>query len=161
MPAPLAVDKEQVRMLVLAVGVREAARQLGIKEATVQDWSATGKWLAQTRSIPAIIAAPVYSGRPTNPTKPADALQKVLVERQNHTKLGLSLFTARAARAASRLPKEALLANAADVKAVADIASKVWPEQAADHSLHLSFFRLSAEREEAAVERPVIDVEQA
>lgn len=47
MPAPLDVDKEQVQMLVLTYGVREAARMLGLSENTVSAWSARGAWLAE------------------------------------------------------------------------------------------------------------------
>lgn len=158
MPAPLAVDKEQVRMLVLAVGVREAARQTGINENTVLDWSSRGNWLAEVRPTPAKFALPASMRGAIAPISPADALQNTLNDRHKHTKLGLSLFTARAARMASKLPKEALLANAADVKAVADIAGKVWPEQVRP-SLRISMFAHQVEVE--SVEHPVIDAEQA
>jgi hypothetical protein len=53
MAAVLDIDKEQVQMLVLTYGVREAARMLGLSENTVSTWSARGAWLAdRPASVP-------------------------------------------------------------------------------------------------------------
>ena len=50
MPKPrIDIDREQVRMLVLQIGVRPAARQLGITESTVQYWCSKNKWLQSIR----------------------------------------------------------------------------------------------------------------
>lgn len=128
MPAPLNVDKEQVRMLVLSVGVREAARQCGIKEATVQDWSAKGKWLADTRTviIPAKLPPPA-SMRPTDPTRqPADALADTLRADGNATKLAAMryarLTSNHAVALAETAPDEAL-EQAGNVKQVLQAAA--------------------------------------
>lgn len=140
MPAALDVNKEEVRMLVLAVGVREAARQMGINEKTVLHWSHTGSWLASTRAQPASLPRPASQvPRSVVSVVPAKALENVLKERQNHTKLGLSLYAARASRVASRIPKHELLEHAPSVKAIADIAAKVWPEQGIP-SMRISMF---------------------
>lgn len=167
MPAPLAVDKEQVRMLVMAVGSEEAARQMGLKSATVRKWAERGGWTEGARERASLVAGsptPAKTAlaltlpetmRPvvvTGVTKPVDALSRTLKERQEHTKLGLSLFTARAARVAARLPKKDLLASAPDVKAVADIAGKVWPEKL-EQSIRISMFGAQAKPVE------VIDVQ--
>lgn len=77
MPAALDIDKGQVQMLVLTYGVREAARQLGIPEGTVQAWSARGKWLIDApRSQP---LPPTVVRRATDATiAPVNALQQTM-----------------------------------------------------------------------------------
>lgn len=47
MPQALALDREQVRIVAMAVGVREAARQFELPESTVQSWSARGNWFGE------------------------------------------------------------------------------------------------------------------
>lgn len=53
MPAALEVDKEQVRIIALAVGVREAARQFGLSEGTVSYWSAKEGWMDKQEQVEA------------------------------------------------------------------------------------------------------------
>lgn len=48
------VSREAVKTLAIAVGVREAARQLGLPEPTVQSWSRRDKWFAQPPLPPTI-----------------------------------------------------------------------------------------------------------
>lgn len=62
MPAALDVDREQVRMLAVSVGVREAARQLGLEEDTVCQWAKRGEWLKnipRSRPMPPTVLRPV------------------------------------------------------------------------------------------------------
>lgn len=58
MPAPLDVDWPAVRVLALAVGVREAARQMGISEDAVMQRSSREGWLSDPR-VRAIAQRPV------------------------------------------------------------------------------------------------------
>jgi hypothetical protein len=51
------------------------------------------------------------------------------LERKEQTRLHLSRYTVKASAEASKLEGEELLAAAPSVKAVADVAGKVWPEQ--------------------------------
>ncbi len=104
MPPPLAVDREQVRMLVLSVGVREAARQCGIAQGTVQDWSASGKWLEPTKPKPATLPPPASMVRPTNPTKPADALAERLARERDATTTAMSRIALKTALSARNVP---------------------------------------------------------
>jgi hypothetical protein len=131
MPAPLAVDKEQVRMLVLSIGVRQAARQMGIAEGTVQDWSAAGKWLADTRPTPAKLPPPASMVSPTSPTKPADALRDVLSDDSRETRISLS----KAARKLAKKAEEADLDQAGDVLQAAKTAALVhsWEQAGGSH----------------------------
>ena len=116
-------------MLVLSVGVTEAARQTGIDLSTVKQWSARGKWLAHTREerqLPASMQPITVTGV----TKPADALAEILSERRTQTKLHQSKYVMRASEVLADVPDEKLLVVADTGKILADMASKVWPEQA-------------------------------
>ena len=55
MPAALEIDREQVRIVAVQIGVREAARQFGLPEATVQAWSAREEWFAKKREQEQIV----------------------------------------------------------------------------------------------------------
>lgn len=100
MPAPIAVDKEQVRMLVLNVGVREAARQCGINEKTVLHWSHTNKWLADTRPSPAKLPPPASQIGSVVSVAPADALGNILAQQSKTTRLNLARAVERASEQA-------------------------------------------------------------
>lgn len=80
----LDVDREAVRTLVVALGVREAARQMGLSEDTVSTWSARGKWLQPT-PLP-----PTMAPQATKAIAPAEALTKALAEDSLNTKIGFS-----------------------------------------------------------------------
>lgn len=122
MPAPIKVDKDQVRMLVLAVGVREAARQMGLPETAVQQWSCRGKWLAKTRPTPAALPLPASMQSVTTVRQtPADALSAVLADDAKETRLSLS----RSARNLAQQAETALLDQAGDVLSAAKVASVV------------------------------------
>jgi hypothetical protein len=126
MPAPLNVDKEAVRVLVVAVGVRETARRMNLSENTVLGWSKQGAWLKQPDPIP---LPPTVQSRTINTIKPADALAAVLQSRSNKTKLHLSKYTLEASKTAARSKGDLKLAKA--VKEVAGTASMVhsWQEK--------------------------------
>jgi hypothetical protein len=139
MPAKLDIDREQVRMLVLSVGVREAARQMELPEATVQAWSARLGWLHHI-TRPAEIARPASMKPATVATKsPGDALQEILTTRKQNTKLGLSRYVE---RMATESAEGATLENAQDLRHVAAIAARVWPEATESKHLHLVSVRL-------------------
>lgn len=102
MPAPLAVDREAVRTLVVAVGVREAARQLNISENTLCSWSKRGKWTEATRNAQEI-AAKRREPETLKATaiKPADALANQLADDSQATRIG---FSKAARKVAEKLP---------------------------------------------------------
>lgn len=49
---PAAVDRESVKTLATAIGVREAAARLGLNPNTVLSWSKRGKWFVPTPQPP-------------------------------------------------------------------------------------------------------------
>ena len=72
MPAPLDIDREQVRLLVQQHGVREAARMCGLAEPTVQAWSARYGWIRELTDRPHL--PPTLIQRASTATiRPADA----------------------------------------------------------------------------------------
>src|SRR4051812_23388649 len=82
MPAALDVNREAVRVLCVAVGVREAARKLGLPESTVQSWSQRGGWLKPTVQPPTVLAA-------TSATNPGKALSNMIEAGENPKILSL------------------------------------------------------------------------
>lgn len=156
MPAALDVDREQVRMLVLSVGVAEASRRTGIDLSTVKQWSARGKWLEQFRRKQTLPTS--MQSRVTDVTVPGDALETLLLERRDRTKLAQSNYLARASEKLEQVKESELLEHAPIGKTLAEMASKVYPEVAVDQSTHLSFFSVAMERpgsaEEGAIDLP-------
>ena len=112
MPKPLNVDWSAVRVLAVAVGVREAKRE---------GWMACPKTVAQRA-----LAKPVTSVSP-NALSPADALANVFSERKHRTKLGLSRYAAEAAEQAAEHRDK--LGITGKVKDVASVHKTLWPEE--------------------------------
>lgn len=82
------VDREAVRVLATAVGVREAARKLGLDEDRVRQWSSRGKWFAETARPPTM----TQSKTVTSVTKsPAVALQEHLSALSGDSRLSLAI----------------------------------------------------------------------
>jgi hypothetical protein len=51
MPAALEVDHEQVKALAFQIGIRDAARQMGLPEQTVLKWATREKWTEQFEQV--------------------------------------------------------------------------------------------------------------
>jgi hypothetical protein len=112
------VDRDAVRTLAVAIGVRQAARQLGIPEPTVQAWSARGKWF-QDPPKPPTITNP--RGATIATTTPAAALAEHLTEHSNRSRLGLSKAITKASERFAELPSTVLVQHSTS-KAVKDYA---------------------------------------
>jgi hypothetical protein len=119
MPKPLNVDWPAVRVPAVAVGVREAARQMGISQDAVRQGSKREGWMASPKTAAQrALAKPVTSVSPTA-LSPADALASVLQEHERETKLSL----ARSARRMAKDAEEATLREAPYVHKAAQVAS--------------------------------------
>lgn len=150
-------------MLVLAVGVREAARKMGLNEKTVLHWSHTGDWLAHTRVSTVKPELPL-SMRPRSvaSVSPADALENTLLERKGEIRLTQSAYLARASKRLSSVSDDELLEHAPIGKTLAEMASKVYPEaQIVDQSTHLAFFSVAMARPEDGEAQAIDLVEHA
>lgn len=152
MPAAIDVDREQVRMLVLSVGCREAARQMGLNEDTVSAWSARGGWLAHITNPAPPGPKPASMIPASSASKSAvDALQEALTTLSGKTKLGLLKASAKAAEALAAKDGESLLGLGAEAKAWADTGARAgnWADASAS-SVKIAIF--------GAAESPIIDV---
>ena len=126
MPKPLNVDWSGVRVLAVAVGVREAARQMGISQDAVRQRSKREGWMGSPKAVAQrALAKPVTSVSP-NVLSPALALANVLSERKHRTKLGLSKYAAEAAERAGESDGDLHLSR--NVRDVAAVHSTLWPE---------------------------------
>jgi hypothetical protein len=147
-----------VRVLALAVGVREAARQMGISQDAVRQRSKREGWIASPKAVAQrALAKPVTGVSPTA-LSPADALASVFSERKDRTKLGLSKYVAEAAEKAADLPKDKLNV-AGKVRDVAAIPQTLWPEERSQEIFGLAM--LSGQAEPKLIEGKVIDSDDA
>ncbi len=111
---PKPVDREAVRVLAINIGVREAARRLGLNEDTVCSWAKRGNWFALQAPAQAlsksreIIASNLQA-------KPGDVMLSTLNEHKNETRLSL-------ARSVRKLAKDAEKANLKQSKHVLNVA---------------------------------------
>lgn len=149
MPPPLKIDKEAVRVLVVAIGPRAAARELGIPEATVLAWSNRGGWLEKVKEMREIAATRVQERQEARGIVqsvaikcPAQALADVMADDSRETRISLS-------RASRRLAKDAESADldqAADVLTVARTAALVhgWADPAASGGTVINIALLGA-----------------
>jgi hypothetical protein len=127
MPKPLNVDWPAVRVLAVAVGVREAARQMGISQDAVRQRSKREGWMTSPQTLTQrALAKPVTKVSP-NALSPAAALRNVLSERKERSRLGLSKYVAEAAEEAGEHPDKLLIAR--KVKDVAIVHGTLWPEE--------------------------------
>lgn len=126
---PLDVNKEAVKTLCIKVGVREAARQMGIPQATVQAWSARFKWFNRN---PKPVLPPSEVPATTNATSPSNALQNMLEANSKATKLDLSKATRKAAATFARKKGQAVIDEASQLRQIAAAASTVhgWNDKA-------------------------------
>jgi hypothetical protein len=117
-------------MIKAGVGVRETARQLGLDEERVKRQATRKGWSSQAPSARLVAAAEaleqVRAEVVPNVPKAGDALANTLLERHGKSKLGLSKYVARVSESVG---DEGDISQVHEVKALADIMAKVWPEQ--------------------------------
>lgn len=138
MPAALDVNWTEVQMLALTVGVREAARQMGISEDAVRMRSSREGWIKERAAsvpLPPTMKQPV-----TVVTSAAEAFKNALTERGNKSRLALAKGLGAAADCIAEMPGEQVLANSQDVKNVVGSLSTVhaWGEQGAMIKMNLN-----------------------
>lgn len=122
MPAALDIDREAVRVLVQAVGVRPAARELGIPEATVQAWSARGNWRPDEIREERAIAIAATKVQPSGPN-PAEAMANILESLSHRSRLGFAKASAKVAEDAADKPVAELIEDAQAINTWAKTAS--------------------------------------
>jgi hypothetical protein len=114
MPAPLDVNREAVRVLAVAVGVREAARQMGLGESVVMKWSADEGWLKPVeQKLPPTVTKQAVSGV----SKPAEAMSNALQSMGDKSRLLVAKGLHRGSKHIAKLDGEAVLQRANEIKA--------------------------------------------
>jgi len=151
MAAQLDVDREAVRVLVVAVGPREAARQMGLSENTVLQWTSRFGWLDHTKAVPQLPTS-MQKQAVIGVIKPADALANSLKEDALATRVGLTRY---AKRMAVQAETAGILEEAPLYKAVADIHAKMHPEAQGEHVLNIGYFSIMQPMQP---EGPIVDM---
>jgi hypothetical protein len=90
MSKPLNLDWHAVRVLAVAVDVREAAREMGISEDAVRQPSKREGWMASAKAAAQRALAKHVTEVSPSALSPADALASALSDDSRETKLGLS-----------------------------------------------------------------------
>jgi hypothetical protein len=127
MSTPLNVDWPAVRVLAVAVGVREAARQMGISQDAVRQRSKRERSIASPKAIvQRALAKPVTS---VSPNAYHEHMRSPMSLANASTKLGLSKYAAEAAERAGESDGDLTLSR--QVRDVAAVHSTLWPE---DHN---------------------------
>ena len=106
--------QEQVRILALQIGVRPAARQLGLNEDTVCSWAARYNW-----KVPTVTNGAPSIASTLQATHVADSVASELAENERETRLSLSRYARRAAKDS----EGASLKDAPYVKSAAQVAA--------------------------------------
>jgi hypothetical protein len=131
MPKPLNVDWPAVRVLAVAVGVREAARQMGISEDAVRQRSKREGWLTSAKAAAQRALAKHVTEVSPSALSPADALASALSDDSRETKLGLSAAARNAAKAFAQMPGDRVIEKAQQLRHVTASSSHVhgWEQQ--------------------------------
>lgn len=124
-----AVDREAVKTLAIAVGVREAARQTGINHNTILSWSKRDKWFAPTLQPPSVIR---QNGDAISAIiTPSDALAATLADFSKKTRLNLAEGLCKASEVVRKMPGKQVLKQARQVKDIVGSSAQVggWQDQ--------------------------------
>ncbi len=144
MPVALDVDWSSVRTLAVAVGVREAARRLGLSEEAVMKRCSREGWLAEPemRAAAARSVQERSSALSACVRSPAQELAKELLALGSKSRIGFARGLAKAASHVETLEGPEMLEKAQEVKATIQSAALVhgWSANApvTRISLHVS-----------------------
>lgn len=151
------VNWEAVRMLALAVGVREAARRMDMSEETVKKRCTREGWLAspEARAVNKMAVAQrsglTVSGSPH--LSPSNVFRAELQALGEKSRLSIARGIARAGEHVETLSGEQVLGESANIKNVAQTADLVhgWKDAAPQVKIRLDVLGSSSE--------PVIDID--
>jgi hypothetical protein len=132
-PSCAPVNWEAVRVLAIAVGVRESARRLGISEEATMKRCQREQWLAspEARTINQRVTSEKTSLSAPVRISPAQAMQQELSDLGAKSRLGLARGLAKAAQTVQDMDGDEVLIAAQNIKAVAQSTSVVhaWDKQ--------------------------------
>jgi hypothetical protein len=113
-------DREAVKVLAIAVGVRQAARQLNLNEDTVCSWAKRGHWFTPKPQPPSNAINPQALQ-----AKPGAALQSILESDNRETRIDLSKAARKAARTFSNYHGEKIIGKSQELRHVTATASQL------------------------------------
>lgn len=156
MPAPLAVDWDKIRSHALQCGVRQAARDFGLKEDCVMQRSRREKWLAQAPTPPPTLP-PTVAPQPVSGIRTATQATLTALQRHgDHSRLNIARAVRKGSIAAARMDGTEILERAPALKALAATGDTIhgWTEQReADRP---TLFRLDLRIQAGAESAPVV-----
>ena len=121
------INREAVKVLAQAVGVREAARRMGLGEERVLKWSQrdpAGPWGNMVPAPPPPSRGPVAKiACPQNVRTPSEALAEANADNSRRSRSAALRYSARTLEHAADLDPETALASASDVSSVVKVAS--------------------------------------
>jgi len=124
------IDREAVRVLALSIGVREAARKLGLNEDRVRNWSSRFKWF-NGKEMRGVKPAETSVTRLT----PGDVLLDEIKNNERETRVSLSRSCRNMASQAEKAP---LKSSGSVLKVAQTFAILHPPEQNKSTLLNLS-----------------------
>jgi DNA-binding transcriptional regulator YdaS (Cro superfamily) len=137
MPAALNVNREAVQALAVSIGVRAAARELGINESTVQQWSKRENWFPTVKTV----HPPTVIERVTSVTKsPVDAMRDV----GERSRFALALAGEKAAKHLERMAGHEIVNKSTKFKDIVGATSQLhgWDAKDAAGSFSLNVLSL-------------------
>jgi hypothetical protein len=150
--AAVPVSWEAVRALAMVVGVREAARRMGLSEDQVRQRSSREKWLATDQAKRAVaIANAERTGKslaiPVSPMSPAALISAELASLGSKTRLSLARGIAKGSEFVETLTGHEVLDASADIKSIAQTADLVhgWKDSAPQVKIRLDVLGGSGE----------------
>lgn len=145
-----AVDREAVKTLAIAIGIRPAARQLGLDEHRVLKWSQrdpAGPWIAKLiPAVPATLEHHKVSSCPQPLVSPSDAMQNSLADHSKRTRIALAKASTKATEHLAEQPAQAILKAAQNMRHVSAVAAQVhsWDQNSQQGPLTLNILTGSA-----------------
>lgn len=130
---PKPISWEAVRALASVVGVREAARRMGLSEDRVRQRSCREKWLdsPEARKSVQLAHASRVQEKSVTTLSPAALIQAEIAALGAKSRLSIARGIAKAGEHIETLPGDAILIDSANVKNIAQTADLVhgWKEQ--------------------------------
>jgi hypothetical protein len=156
------VSWDAVRALAVAVGVREAARRLGISEAATRKRCQREGWLKDDTVRQVTAQSVALRNQPTcRQVSPAQAIAMELARENAETRAGFSRAMAGVAKYVSNRDPEENLADASNVKAAAQTAGLVhsWADQQPASRMRIDVLLQKPEAVTIECESQVVDAE--
>jgi len=123
----IAIDHEQVRLVAVQIGVREAARQFGLPEDTVKTWSRREGWLVQEEQKQELVqkaVAIVREKQGLNPIEPNAS--EILLKFNGETRMGHAVAAHKVANKLKQMDEDELFMSGQLLQQHAKHASTVF-----------------------------------